>query len=124
MLALMDVGQPASYKVLTKGSPVYSSDGSRIGEVGHVLASEDLDVFDGIVIAEPLGAGGPRFADADDIDQIGERGVVLALDIKACQALPEPSANPAVMRGDPAETAAEGLVDKLRRAWDLISGKY
>ncbi len=124
MLAAVDVGQPISYQVLEKGTPVYSADGEKIGAVGHVLAVEAEDVFDGIVISEHAGSAGHRFADADEIAQIGERGVILKLDAEQCRALPEPSANPAVMRDDPAESRSEARMDKLRRAWDYVSGKY
>ncbi|MFL5864163.1 MAG: hypothetical protein ACJ780_25910 [Solirubrobacteraceae bacterium] len=120
----MDVGQLVSYQVLEKGTPVYSSDGHKVGAVGHVLAAEDEDVFDGIVIAEHMGSAGHRFADADEIDRIGEQGVVLKLDRTACETLPEPTANPAVMRDDPAESRSEVRRAKLRRAWDYISGNY
>jgi hypothetical protein len=103
---------------------VYSSDGHKIGTVAHVLAAEDEDVFDGIVIAEHIGSGGHRFADADDVQEIYDRAVVLKLDLAACETLPEPTANPAVMRDDPGESAPGRLHSKLVRAWDLISGKY
>jgi uncharacterized protein YrrD len=123
MLRAVDVGQPISYQVLEKGTPVYSADGEKIGAVGHVLAVEDEDVFDGIVI-EHVGSAGHRFADADEIGQIGEHGVILKLDRDECRTLPEPSANPAVMRDDPAESRSEARRDKLRRAWDYVSGNY
>lgn len=120
----VDIGQPVSYQVLEPGTPVYSADGDRIGVVGYVLAVEDEDIFDGIVVSEHFGSAGHRFADADEIAEIGEHGVLLKLDHEACQALPEPSANPAVMRDDPAETRGDALQDKLRRAWDYVSGNY
>jgi uncharacterized protein YrrD len=124
MLPVVDIGKPVSYMALGGGTPVYSADGERIGTVAHVLADEAEDVFDGIVIAEHMGSGGHRFADADQVGEIGEHGVILRLDHAACQTLPEPSANPAVMRDDPAETRADALQDKLRRAWDFVSGNY
>ncbi len=124
MLAAVDVGQPISYQVLEKGTPVYTADGEKIGTVGHVLAVEAEDIFDGIVISEHMGSGGHRFADADEVGQIGEQGVVLKLDREQCRALPEPSANPAAMRDDPAESRADARRDKLRRAWDYVSGNY
>lgn len=120
----MDLGPPISYEVLEHGTPVLSADGERVGTVVHVLADESADVFDGIVIAEHASPGDHRFADADDVDSIYERGVVLKLDRDACERLPRPSANPAVMRDDPAETGANTLSDKLKRAWDYISGNY
>ncbi|MGB9182901.1 MAG: hypothetical protein WCB67_02465 [Solirubrobacteraceae bacterium] len=120
----MDLGSPISYQVLEAGTAVLSSDGAEVGRVAHVLAAEDEDVFDGIVIAEHPGPEGHRFADADDIEKIYERGVVLKLDRDSCARLPRPSENPAVMHDDPAAPAAGGQAGKLRRAWDLISGNY
>jgi uncharacterized protein YrrD len=118
----VDLGAPSSYLVLERGTPVYSCDGERIGKVTHVLADEDEDVFDGIVIGEhPFGMR-HRFADADDVQEMFERGVVLKLDRSACESLPQPDANPAVMRDDPAESASEFRRSRLMRAWDLISG--
>jgi uncharacterized protein YrrD len=119
-----DYGQPVSYEVLAGGTPVYSSDGYEVGTVNHVLADESADVFDGIVIAEAHHPRRHRFADADDVDRIYERAVVLKLDRDAAQRLPEPSPNPAVMRDDPAQTRSEALADKLKRAWDYLSGRY
>jgi hypothetical protein len=118
-----DPGLPISYQVLEAGTRVCSSDGEVLGEVAHVLSVPEEDVFDGIVIAVHNGPDGHRFADANDIDAIHERTVTLKLDAAACSDLPTPSANPAVMHDDPAASAS-GLSDKLRRAWDRISGNY
>jgi hypothetical protein len=120
----MDLGDPASYLVLNHGTPVYSSDGEEIGKVTHVLSDEAEDVFDGIVIGEHIFGEEHRFADADDVQAIFERGVVLKLDRAACERLPKPTANPAVMHDDPAESNSEFRHQKLARAWDRISGKY
>ena len=119
-----DPGQPSSYEALERGTPVFSADGVQIGTVAHVLAVEEEDVFDGIVLAEHHGAGGHRFADADDIDRIYDRAVMLKLDREAATRLPEPSANPAVVHEDPGGRATGPLAQKLRRAWDYISGNY
>ena len=76
----MELGDPISYLTLEAGTPVLSRDGERIGEVEHVLADADVDVFDGIVIDVRSGPGGWRFADADQVESIHERGVVLSLE--------------------------------------------
>jgi hypothetical protein len=123
----VDLGPPISYEVLAKGTPVLSSDGHEVGTVVHVLADESEDVFDGVVIDTLSGPGGHRFADAEDVAEIHERGLVLKLDQQGCASMPEPSANPAVMADDPAgpERGESGEIqDKLRRAWDLLSGNY
>jgi uncharacterized protein YrrD len=119
-----DYGQPSSYEALAHGTPVYSADGHEVGTVDHVLADEHADIFDGIVISQHHHGRGHRFADADEVDRIYERAVVLNVDRVAAENLPEPSANPAVMRDDPAETRSEARAQKLRRAWDYISGRY
>lgn len=122
----MDLGERCAYQVLEKGTPVYSSDGQSVGTVTHVLDVPSEDVFDGVIIDAAPGGGGHRFVDADDVGDIHERGLVLKLDIAACADLPEPSANPGVMRAN-IDSIATGHSDdrhaKLRRAWDLISGR-
>ena len=105
--AVVDLGEPISYEVLSRGTAVYSAHGKRIGKVTHVLAVEDEDVFD-----------------ADDVEAIYEKGVVLKLSRGECEQLPKPSASPAVMRDDPAESSTEARREKLMRAWGLISGDY
>jgi uncharacterized protein YrrD len=122
MLGAMDLGEPSSYQVLKAGTPVYSCDGQQIGKVHHVLAALDEDVFDGIVIGEHVLGTEHRFADADDVQEIFDRGVLLKLHTGECAELPKPSPNPAVMHDDPAEAERDFRHQKLRRAWDLISG--
>jgi hypothetical protein len=117
-----DLGRPVSYLALADGTPVRGSDGEEVGHVAHVLADEEQDIFDGIVISH--GIGHHTFADAEQVAAIHEHGVTLAITAAQAQALPEPSENPAVMHDDPSEPDASSLADKLRRAWDLLSGKY
>ena len=121
----MDLGAPSSYLALAAGIPVYSSDGQRLGDVEHVLAEPEKDIFDGIVFdASPL-PGGHRFVDAPDVEEIYERGVVLKLDAaSAAERLHRPDANAATMSASPDDVTEGELERKLRRAWDLISGNY
>lgn len=118
-----DLGAPTSYLTLRPGADVYASDGERLGEVEHVLADASVDVFDGIVIDTSVLPGGRRFVDASQVAEVYERGVVLSLDAAAAERLPEPSANPAAMEAGPEDTVPDDLGDKLRRAWDVISGR-
>jgi len=118
------LGDPTSYLELPDGVPVLASDGRQIGTVAHVLADEDNDIFDGLVIDTPLGRGGHRFADATQVDRLYTGGAVLALDAAAAERLREPSENPAVLEADPDDTAPDDLGDKLKRAWAWISGNY
>jgi uncharacterized protein YrrD len=119
-----DLGDPTSYLELEEGVPVYSSDGERIGVVEHVLADASSDIFDGLILDTRGGPGGHRFADATLVEALYERGAVLALGAAACERLPEPSASPAVLEADPDDTAPDDLGDKLKRAWNVISGNY
>lgn len=120
---MADLGPPASYLTLAEGADVFSSDEQRIGRVEHVLADEEVDIFDGIVIDRSVLEGAHRFCDAAHVERIYERGVVLTLDRAAAEDLPRPGENPAAVDTDPGETARDDLGDKLRRAWDAISGK-
>jgi uncharacterized protein YrrD len=117
-----DLGAPVSYLALEEGTAVVSADGEEVGQVAHVLADEETDIFDGIVISHGLGRH--TFADAEQVGEIHERGVVLTLTTAEAEALPEPSENPAVMEEDPSEPEGSALTNKLRRAWDLLSGNY
>jgi hypothetical protein len=120
----MDLGAPASYLTLAAGVPVYSSDGQRLGDVEYILAEPEKDIFDGIVFdASPI-PGGHRFVDAPEVEEIYERGVVLALEAAAAERLHEPGPNPAAMSAGPDDVTESDLERKLRRAWDLISGNY
>jgi hypothetical protein len=119
-----DLGPPTAYLALEEGTPVYARDGTRVGVVEHVLAAEDADIFDGLVIDTQTGPGGLRFADAPHVAEIHERGVLLDVDAEAAKRLPEPSDNPAAVRIDPADVDDSELSAKLRRAWDFISGRY
>ena len=119
-----DLGDPTSYLELDDGVPVFSADGERVGAVEHVLAETDSDIFDGLVIDSRIGPGGHRFADATQVETLYEHGAVLTLDAAACERLPEPSESPAVMGADPDDTAPDDLGDKLKRAWNWISGNY
>jgi hypothetical protein len=114
----MDLGNPASYLVLADGTPVVSSDGQEVGKVEHVLADVDSDVFDGIILSGPRGH---RFADASLVQAIYEHGVVLSV---TGERLPEPSDNPATLETSPDDTVPDDLKDKLKRAWDYLSGNY
>jgi uncharacterized protein YrrD len=120
----MDLGDPVSYLVLPAGTDVISSDGRKVGTVEHVLADPDADVFDGVIVDMRPGPRGHRFADAEQVASIHERGVVLSLDAAAAERLPRPAANPATMDAGPDDITPDGLDDKLKRAWDYLSGNY
>ena len=119
-----DLGPAIAYLAVEQGTPVYASDGGHVGTVEHVLADEGADVFDGIIVDTRVGPGGWRFADASQVAELHERGILLALDSDAAAKLPEPTENPGELRIDPADAEESATMDRLRRAWDYISGRY
>jgi hypothetical protein len=123
LIPMPDLGQPSSYLTLSRGARVYSSDERDLGRVQHVLADPGLDVFDGFVLDTTALPGGHRFVDASQVAEVYERGVVLNVDGAAAERLPKPTANPGEAEVGPDDLVAAGSHEKLRRAWDLLSGK-
>jgi hypothetical protein len=80
-----------SYKVLARGTPVHSSDGTELGTVDRVLDNAREQIFDGIVVRT---AGGDVFVDAPEVARITERRVTLSIDSSDAAGLPayEPGA--------------------------------
>src|SRR3954467_4597664 len=118
---MSDPGAPMSYLTLEPGTRVVARDGAEVGTVAHVLADEDVDAFDGLVVSA---RGGHRFVDAEQVADIAAGAVTLTLDAADVDRLPEPGENPAVLGAHPDDTAESDLTRKLRRAWDRISGNY
>jgi hypothetical protein len=119
-----DLGAPSSYLTLEPGAAVFSQDGVKLGEVQYVLADADQNVFDGVVIDGSMLPGGLRFADAPQVAEIFERGIVLNLSAEDAERLPEPSENPGMIEVDGLEDVDRSeLHEKLRRAWETISGQ-
>ncbi|MFI5027191.1 MAG: hypothetical protein ACHQCI_10640 [Solirubrobacterales bacterium] len=121
-----DLGAPSSYLELGKGAECFACDGEKVGKVEHVLAVPEDDIFDGIVLDTSVLPGGHRFVDAEQVEEIFDRGVLLKIDRKAAEDLPEPTANPAAMEvtaDDLAEGGEGKLKRKLHHAWELISGE-
>lgn len=110
-----DLGPPVAYLALADGTPVYDRNGRPVGVVEHVLADTDLDIFHGLVIhTKPL-PGRHLYADADQISELHERGVLLAVDEGD---LHEPSESSRRPRDSREETPLEA---RIRHAWDWIS---
>jgi uncharacterized protein YrrD len=123
MLPRVVAREPASYLTLEEGTDVVSADGDRVGVVEHVLRDEEADIFDGLVIDVKLGPGGFRFVDAPDVGEILEDRVVLTVPSTEIEQLPKPAPNPAVMEHHGVEDVESPLEHKLRRAWEIVSGR-
>ena len=116
-----DLGPPIAYVTLAEGTPVYDRRGERVGVVEHVLADEQHDIFEGLIVHTLPLPGRHVFADAEQIAELHERGALLSVD---GDALPEPPGE-----RDRARETGEGedvespLQARLRRAWDWLSGR-
>jgi len=121
----VDEGLPESWEVLEPGTPVLASDGVPVGEVKEVLAVPEDDIFEGLILKTEHG---DRFADAELIDSIHERGVDLKLDSAAAGNLPEPKPAPAALEVGVDDVSQPGGAYKrdiwFKRIWDRISGNY
>jgi hypothetical protein len=116
------LGAPISYLVAEAGLPVYTRDLQRVGTLVYVLATESEDIFEGLVVT--LGEDDFRYADREQVTEIHERGVVLDLDRAGAEGLHRPSENPAAMRATPGDAPLTELEQRLRRAWDYLTGNY
>ena len=110
----MERGDPISYRVLERGTPVETADGQPLGQVKKVLEVRAKDVFDGVVVRT---ADGDRFVDADEIDRIYENMMLLSIDAEAAARLPKPGDTPASY----APSAGATLKRAGRRAMRRIS---
>lgn len=112
----MDEGLPIAYPVLDKGVPVYAADGTQIGTVDHVVAAPAEDIFHGIVVR--VGAG-RRFAAADQVSALHERGVDLCIAAGDAAGLPDPrGAAPAWREREPGVKPS-----RWKHLVDLVSGR-
>jgi uncharacterized protein YrrD len=110
-----DLGPPVAYSGLADGTPVFDRNGQRIGVVEHVLADTALDIFHGVIAhTHPL-PGRHLYADADQIAELHERGVVLAVDESQLHEPDETS--PRTQDDAHPETSLEA---RIRHAWDWI----
>lgn len=103
---MSDDGHAVSYKVLARGTPVWSADGEEVGTVRDVLENAREHLFDGIVVET---AQGRRFVDAPEVARIAERRVTLTLAAADVPHLPERDPKGA------AEFKADPSAGRLRR---------
>jgi hypothetical protein len=83
-----DPGHAIHYTAVSRGTPVYSSDGVEVGRVDAVVDNYREHILDGFVIETP-----DRelvFADAPEVARTYERAVTLSIDAAAVAELPPP----------------------------------
>ena len=113
-----ELGEPVAYLALKEGTPVYDRQGQRIGVVEHVLADEPTDIFHGLIVHTSPLPGRHLYADADQIAQMREGGVVVT---GGRDDLHDPEPRPDTPRR-PDEGPVDGpLQAALRRAWDWLT---
>jgi hypothetical protein len=107
------LGALISYLAVKEGTPVYDREGKRVGVVEHVMAVGGI--FEGIIIHTYPLPGRHLFADAGQIAEIRERGVLLSANRKELHDPSIESAQHSRHRPD------AGLEARVRRAWDWIA---
>ena len=115
-----DLGPPIAYTGLEEGTPVYDRSGERIGVVDHVLADMQLDIFEGVIVHTLPLPGHHLFADVEQIAELHERGVLLAVERDE---LHEPPDEANAKKRDSGDQVESPLEARLRRAWDWLSGR-
>jgi hypothetical protein len=115
-----DLGPPIAYTVLEEGTPVYDRNGERIGVVDHVLADMQLDIFEGVTVHTLPLPGRHLFADVEQIAELHERGVLLAVERDQLHEPPDRSPGNRTDGDDRVESPLEA---RLRRAWDRLAGR-
>ena len=113
-----DLGPPVSHLVLRDGVPVYDTAGERIGVVDRVMADAVTGIFEGLIIHTlPVVGGRHLFASYDQIAELRERGVRLAVGRAELYELDASAGRR--RRGDRStEPRVEAL---LRKAWDWLT---
>jgi hypothetical protein len=113
-----DLGDLVAYTAIADGTPVYDPEGRRIGVVEHVM--EVGGIFEGVIVhTHPL-PGRHLYAEADQIAEIHERGIILSV---GRQELHAPDAPEQETRRGQAGAGESRLEARLRRAWDWITGQ-
>jgi hypothetical protein len=83
-----DDGHPIHYAAVTRGTPVYASDGQQVGTIDEVIDNYRERILDGFVIETP--DGDLRFVDAPEVARTAERAVRLTIDSAVAAQLPPP----------------------------------
>lgn len=106
-----EAGRPIAYQALAAGTPVHAQDGARVGTVKRVLAVEEEDVFDGLMIDTEYGS---RFIDADDVAHIAEHRVDITLTAAEVAEQPEHEEGTPVYRSEAPTGRGQDLWRRIR----------
>jgi hypothetical protein len=72
------MADPVAWILIETGWKVLAADGSQVGEVDEVVGDSGADIFDGLAIATSI-FGKPRYVPAEQVSEITEGSVRLAL---------------------------------------------
>jgi hypothetical protein len=123
MVEADELGEPISWRVLAKHTPVYAEGGVAVGVVTRVMALPADDIFDGLDIHTH---SGDRFVPAEKIAAMSERAVALALSEAEVAALDPPQPGPAAMAVDDATLTSKHLFSLRNLAgdsWNRLNGR-
>lgn len=108
-----DLGAQIAYPALRDGTPVFDREGRRIGVIDRVM--ETGGIFEGVIVhTHPL-PGRHLYADAEQVAQIHERGVLLSV---TRDELHDPARESRPRDPDRPESPLEA---RLRHAWDWLT---
>ncbi len=107
-----DDGYAIHYAAVERGTPIYASDGTRVGTVRQVVDNFREHILDGIVIE---GSDGRiRFVDGPEVARTHERAVRLSIDADEVSRLPAPKRGAGAVR---ANVKAGRLSRLFGRTW-------
>ena len=72
------MADPVAWILIEAGWKVLAADGSQVGEVDEVVGDSGADIFDGLAIATSM-FGKPRYVPAEQVSEITEGSIRLAL---------------------------------------------
>jgi len=89
--AQRDDGVAVHYSTITRGTPIYGSDGVEVGKVVSVSDNKRENILDGFIFEDAQGE--TRFVDAPEVQRTYERAVELNIDSPAAAQLGPPPKN-------------------------------
>lgn len=89
---MVDDGHAIHYTAVTRGTPVFDSEGTEVGKVDEVVDNYDEHILDGVVLEDADGK--LRFIDGPEVGRTAERGVTLTIPAAEVAKLPPPQKAP------------------------------
>ena len=114
------MAERVSWLMIRPGWKVYASDGTEVGAVDAVAGDETEDIFDGLAVA-PSALGKPRYVPADQVADITNGAIHLAITAQQAVALGEylePATTAEIEAGD-----GTGIGSKIAAEARELEGK-